>query len=205
MARPHSASPSMATRGRPATSPAAGSGPSSGSRAAGCSPCRSCSSPPPSGWSAAARPDRPVTSHDAPPCPWDLLWDWCRCMRALRRCPPGRPSSGFRAWSEVCRGMPVHPGYCRFKSPSGTKSLQVSGVSFGAAAARPGPQPRRPEWVPATGRACWRSSRPRSAVAQPTSGSIRWKHSLSPQISHQERHGFSEGRIRDTSTRVLKR
>ena len=43
--RPHSASPSTATRRGPATSRAAGSGPSSGSRAAGCSRCRCCSSP----------------------------------------------------------------------------------------------------------------------------------------------------------------
>ena len=35
----------------------AGSGRSSGSRAAGCSRCRCCSSPRPSGWSAAARPE----------------------------------------------------------------------------------------------------------------------------------------------------
>ncbi len=33
-----------------------------------------------------------------------------------------------------------------------------------------------------------------------TSGSIRWKHSLSPQMSHQERHSFPEGCVRDTST-----
>ena len=56
--RPRSASPSTATRRGPAISPAAGSGPSSGSKAAGCSRCRSCSSPPPSGWSAAG----PVTA-----------------------------------------------------------------------------------------------------------------------------------------------
>ena len=41
----------------PATSRPAGSGPSSGSRAAGCSRCRCCSSPPRSGWSNAAPPD----------------------------------------------------------------------------------------------------------------------------------------------------
>ena len=40
-----SASPSTATRNGPAISPAAGSGPSSGSKAAGCSCCRCCSSP----------------------------------------------------------------------------------------------------------------------------------------------------------------
>jgi hypothetical protein len=34
-------------------------GPSSGSRAAGCSRCQSCSSPSPSGWSAAGRPEPP--------------------------------------------------------------------------------------------------------------------------------------------------
>ena len=39
--------------------PPAGSGHSSGSRAAGCSPCRCCSSPRPSGWSAAAPPEPP--------------------------------------------------------------------------------------------------------------------------------------------------
>src|SRR5215472_14292556 len=55
--RLRSASPSTVTRCGSATSPAAGSGPSSGSRAAGCSHCRSCSSPRPFGWSAAARPD----------------------------------------------------------------------------------------------------------------------------------------------------
>jgi hypothetical protein len=37
--------------------PPAGSGPSSGSRAAGCSRCQRCSSPQPSGWSNAAPPD----------------------------------------------------------------------------------------------------------------------------------------------------
>ena len=52
------ASSSTATRSGPATSRPAGSGPSSGSRAAGCSRCRRCSSPRPSGWSAAAPPDR---------------------------------------------------------------------------------------------------------------------------------------------------
>ena len=52
-------SPSTATRSGSATSLAAGSGHSSGSRAAGCSRCRSCSSPRPSGWSAAAPPEPP--------------------------------------------------------------------------------------------------------------------------------------------------
>jgi hypothetical protein len=51
------ASPPTATRNGPATSPPAGSGHSSGSRAAGCSHCQRCSSPRPSGWSAAAPPD----------------------------------------------------------------------------------------------------------------------------------------------------
>ena len=45
LARPRSASPSTDTRNGPAISPAAGSGPSSGSKAAGCSRCRCCSSP----------------------------------------------------------------------------------------------------------------------------------------------------------------
>ncbi len=45
VARPRSASPSTATRSGPAISPPAGSGHSSGSRAAGCSRCRCCSSP----------------------------------------------------------------------------------------------------------------------------------------------------------------
>src|SRR5258708_24368515 len=40
----------------------AGSGHSSGSRAAGCSRCQCCSSPSPSGWSAAAPPEYPVTA-----------------------------------------------------------------------------------------------------------------------------------------------
>ena len=62
-ARPRSASPSTATRSGPATSRPAGSGPSSGSRAAGCSRCRCCSSPSPSGWSAAARPDPAEPRH----------------------------------------------------------------------------------------------------------------------------------------------
>ena len=47
-------SPSTDTRSGRAISRAAGSGPSSGSRAAGCSRCQCCSSPRPSGWSAAA-------------------------------------------------------------------------------------------------------------------------------------------------------
>ena len=45
LARPRSASPSTDTRNGPAISPAAGSGPSSASKAAGCSCCRCCSSP----------------------------------------------------------------------------------------------------------------------------------------------------------------
>ena len=52
-----SASPRTATRSGPATSRPAGSGRSSGSRAAGCSRCQRCSSPRPSGWSTAAPPD----------------------------------------------------------------------------------------------------------------------------------------------------
>ena len=51
------ASFSTATRSGPATSRPAGSGPSSGSRAAGCSRCQRCSSPRHSGWSNAAPPD----------------------------------------------------------------------------------------------------------------------------------------------------
>jgi len=39
----------------------AGSGHSSGSRAAGCSRCQCCSSPRPSGWSAAGRPEPPAS------------------------------------------------------------------------------------------------------------------------------------------------
>ena len=65
--RPRSASPSTATRNGPAISLAAGSGPSSGSRAAGCSRCRCCSSPRPSGWSAAARPEPPGGPSDRRP------------------------------------------------------------------------------------------------------------------------------------------
>ena len=57
--------PSTATRSGPATSRPAGSGPSSGSRAAGCSRCQRCSSPRPSGWSAAAPPDAPAISSQA--------------------------------------------------------------------------------------------------------------------------------------------
>ena len=52
-----SASPRTATRSGPATSRPAGSGHSSGSRAAGCSRCQRCSSQRPSGWSSAAPPD----------------------------------------------------------------------------------------------------------------------------------------------------
>jgi hypothetical protein len=54
-----SASPGTATRNGPVTSRPAGSGPSSGSRAAGCSRCQRCSSPQPSGWSATVPPDAP--------------------------------------------------------------------------------------------------------------------------------------------------
>ena len=54
-----SASPSTATRNGPATSRPAGSGHSSGSRAAGCSRCQRCSSPRPSGWCAAGQPEPP--------------------------------------------------------------------------------------------------------------------------------------------------
>ena len=49
--------------------PAAGSGRSSGSRAAGCSRCRCCSSARPSGWSAAARPEPPAGSAAAAAAP----------------------------------------------------------------------------------------------------------------------------------------
>ena len=52
-----STSPSMATPTGRSTSRGAGSGRSSGSRAAACSRCRCCVSPPPPGWSAAARPE----------------------------------------------------------------------------------------------------------------------------------------------------
>ncbi len=31
-------------------------------------------------------------------------------------------------------------------------------------------------------------------------GSTTWKHSPSPQMSHQKRHSLSEGRVRDTGT-----
>ena len=51
------ASFSTASRSGPATSRPAGSGRSSGSRGAGCSRCRCCSSPRPSGWSNAAPPE----------------------------------------------------------------------------------------------------------------------------------------------------
>ncbi|HEY7262059.1 MAG TPA: hypothetical protein VH589_11305, partial [Trebonia sp.] len=53
--------PGTVTRSGPATSRPAGSGPSSGSRPAGCSRCQRCSSPQPSGWSAAAPPDQSRT------------------------------------------------------------------------------------------------------------------------------------------------
>ncbi len=61
-----------ATRSGPATSQPAGSGHSSGSRAAGSSRCQRCSSPRPSGWSTAAPPDpppdgRPVRRRVIPP------------------------------------------------------------------------------------------------------------------------------------------
>ena len=65
----------------PATSPAAGSGPSSGSRAAGCSRCQCCSSPPPSGWSAAAPPNPPDAQATPGGRPGQAVS--CRC------CPAG--------------------------------------------------------------------------------------------------------------------
>ena len=66
--RSSSASPSTATPSGPATSRPVGSGRSSGSRAAGCSRCRCCSSPRPSGWSATAPPDasRQARIREAP-------------------------------------------------------------------------------------------------------------------------------------------
>ena len=57
--RSGSASPSTGTRSGRATSRSPGSGRSSGPRAAGCSRCQCCSSPRPSGWSAAGRPEPP--------------------------------------------------------------------------------------------------------------------------------------------------
>ena len=61
------ASPSTATRYGPATSRPAGSGHSSGSRAVGCSRCQRCSSPRPSGWSAAVPPEPPGNPRLNPP------------------------------------------------------------------------------------------------------------------------------------------
>ena len=83
--RPRSASPSTGTPGGRATSPAAGSGPSSGSRAAGCSRCQCCSSPPPSGWSAAARPEPPGNRGSTRQQP-STLWPAasCSCPAAAR-------------------------------------------------------------------------------------------------------------------------
>ena len=37
-------------------------------------------------------------------------------------------------------------------------------------------------------------------IAKHMAASTVWKHSSSPQMSHQKRHSFLEGRVRDTST-----
>jgi hypothetical protein len=75
----HSASPSTATRSGPATSWPAGSGRSSGSKAAGCSRCRRCSSPRPSGWSAAAPSEGCGPPQTAP----NAHGPWCQPLAPL--------------------------------------------------------------------------------------------------------------------------
>ena len=98
-------SPSTDTRTGRAISRAAGSGPSSGSRAAGCSRCQCCSSPRPSGWSAGARPEPPGHhGTQAIGSSWTNTLGRCRQARRLPSggCPCGQRACSAAGW----RGRP---------------------------------------------------------------------------------------------------
>jgi len=94
VSRPRSASPSTGTRGGRGTSPAAGSGPSSGSKAAGCARCQCCSSPRPSGWSAAGPRDcRPRGQAGRPAAARRTTPGAPRCTAARSRRYPGHAAA----------------------------------------------------------------------------------------------------------------